>query len=57
MWKKGARLRVDGTLMGVEEDGSSLVPRWKRGHFSLLFDGACQVCFQARGRLSLSARK
>ena len=43
VWKKGARLRVDGTLMGVEEEGASLIPRWKRGHFSLLFDGACQV--------------
>ena len=43
VWKKGARLRVDGSLMGVEDEGPSLIPRWKRGHFSLLFDGATQV--------------
>ena len=43
MWKKGARLRVDGTLMGVEDEGPSLIPRWRRGHFSLLFDGSTQV--------------
>lgn len=35
----GNRLRVDGTLMGVEEKKRTLIPRWKRGHFSLLVNG------------------
>ena len=41
--KKGTRLRVDGTLRGAEEppeDGKApIFPKWKRGDFSLLFDG------------------
>lgn len=40
VWKKGTRLRVDGTLKGVEENAKSMLPQWKRGHFSILFDGA-----------------
>lgn len=40
VWKKGTRIRVDGTLKGVDEKSSSMIPEWKRGHFSLLFDGA-----------------
>ncbi|KAG2484521.1 hypothetical protein HYH03_016661 [Edaphochlamys debaryana] len=38
LWKKGGLIRVDGTLMGVDEDGQSMMPNWKRGHFSLLYD-------------------
>eukprot|EP00898_Chlorokybus_atmophyticus_P000429 jgi/Chlat1/1387/Chrsp12S01965 len=37
--KQGTSLRVDGTLMGINEKSASLVPEWKRGHFSLLFTG------------------
>jgi hypothetical protein len=32
----GKLLRVDGTLMGLDDKARSLIPRWKRGHFSLL---------------------
>jgi len=28
--------------MGVEDEQSSMIPKWKRGHFSILFDGATQ---------------
>lgn len=34
----GDRLRVDGTLMGLEEHRHSLIPHYKRGRFSLLVD-------------------
>ena len=41
--KRGCDLRMDGTLKGVEteEDGTSrsVLPKWKRGAFSLLFEG------------------
>jgi hypothetical protein len=41
--KRGSQLRMDGTLKGVEteEDGTSrsVLPKWKRGAFSLLFEG------------------
>lgn len=33
-------MRVDGSLQGVDEKAGTLIPTWKRGHFSLLFDGA-----------------
>ena len=33
-------MRVDGSLMGMDDKRTSLLPQWKRGHFSLLFDGA-----------------
>ena len=39
VWKKGVFMRVDGSLMGIDDKASSLIPQWKRGHFSLLFDG------------------
>ena len=42
VWKCGTRMRVDGSLMGVDDKARSLIPAWKRGHFSLLFDGAPQ---------------
>lgn len=51
--KRGACLRVDGTLKGLAEpdkgeggpsggsgSASSILPKWDRGAFSLLFDGA-----------------
>lgn len=40
MWKLGTKMRVDGSLMGMDDKRTSLLPQWKRGHFSLLFDGA-----------------
>jgi hypothetical protein len=36
----GDRLRVDGTLMGIDNKSLSLIPEWKRGHFSLIMDGS-----------------
>ncbi|KAK9816485.1 hypothetical protein WJX72_000874 [[Myrmecia] bisecta] len=39
VWKKGTCIRVDGSLMGMDDKARSLIPKWKRGHFSLLFDG------------------
>lgn len=33
-------MRVDGSLQGVDDKAGTLIPTWKRGHFSLLFDGA-----------------
>lgn len=39
IYKTGSRIRVDGTLMGIEKNSSSIIPEWKRGQFSLLFDG------------------
>lgn len=33
-------MRVDGTLMGVDTKSASLIPEWKRGHFSLVMDGS-----------------
>ena len=35
LWKRGDKLRIDGSLTGVDVEGS-LLPRWKRGRFSLL---------------------
>ena len=32
-------MRVDGSLMGIDDKANTLIPQWKRGHFSLLFDG------------------
>jgi hypothetical protein len=40
VWKRGTRMRVDGSLMGIDDKSGALIPEWKRGHFSLLFDGA-----------------
>ena len=39
VWKKGNLMRVDGSLMGIDDKAGTLIPQWKRGHFSLLFDG------------------
>lgn len=38
VYKVGNLLRVDGTLMGLDDRSRSFIPRWKRGHFSLLVD-------------------
>lgn len=38
VYKVGKLLRVDGTLMGMDERSHGLIPRWKRGSFSLLVD-------------------
>lgn len=40
MWKVGDRLRVDGSLMGIDTKSAALIPEWKRGHFSLIMDGS-----------------
>ncbi len=37
---QGGRIRVDGSLMGIDDHSPSLVPEWKRGHFSLLYDAS-----------------
>lgn len=39
VWKKGNLMRVDGSLMGIDDKAGTLIPQWKRGHFSLLFNG------------------
>ena len=39
VWKRGVLMRVDGSLMGIDDKANTLIPQWKRGHFSLLFDG------------------
>ena len=35
-------MRVDGTLMGMDEEVKKMIPQWRRGHFSLLFDASTQ---------------
>ena len=35
-------MRVDGTLMGMDEDVKKMIPQWRRGHFSMLFDASTQ---------------
>ena len=35
-------MRVDGTLMGMDEESKKMIPQWRRGHFSLLFDASTQ---------------
>lgn len=36
--KLGTRLRIDGSLMGLDRSVRSVIPRWRRGKFSLLID-------------------
>lgn len=36
IWKCGDRLRIDGTLVGLDMESHSLIPKWKSGHFSIL---------------------
>lgn len=38
--KRGRRVRIDGTLMGLDARRSGLLPQWRRGAFSILFDGS-----------------
>ncbi|GLI68183.1 hypothetical protein VaNZ11_012527 [Volvox africanus] len=38
LWKKGGFIRVDGSLMGIDVENANVVPTWKRGHFSLLYN-------------------
>ena len=35
-------MRVDGTLMGMDEEAKSMIPQWRRGHFSMLLDASTQ---------------
>ncbi|DBA81584.1 TPA: hypothetical protein ACH3X1_007353 [Trebouxia sp. C0004] len=42
VWKHDTRMRVDGTLMGMDEDVKKMIPQWRRGHFSMLFDASTQ---------------
>ena len=42
VYKRGTRVRVDGSLLGEAEEQASLLPKRKRGHFSILFDGGTQ---------------
>lgn len=35
-------MRVDGTLMGMDEEVKSMIPQWRRGHFSMLLDASTQ---------------
>ncbi|CAD7700140.1 unnamed protein product [Ostreobium quekettii] len=47
IWKQGTKIRVDGTLMGIDKSSARILPEWKRGKFSLLFDGIktpAQLC-------------
>jgi hypothetical protein len=43
--KRGSHVRVDGTLRGADEERNefgepkSMLPKWKRGAFSMLFVG------------------
>lgn len=39
IWKVGRMLRMDGSLMGLDTKSPSLIPQWKRGHYSLVVDG------------------
>lgn len=52
VWKLGNAVRVDGTLMGVEDNSKSLLPEWKRGQFSLLFHSA----YTMEGKSKVGAR-
>jgi hypothetical protein len=36
VWKRGPQLRIDGSLLGLDENPSRRLPAWKRGHFSVL---------------------
>lgn len=42
IYKKGPKVRIDGTLIGVDTSSGSLLPKWRRGRFSIIFDGQSQ---------------
>lgn len=46
VYKRGCRLRVDGHMKGMHEDGNTLLPCWKYGHFSILVDTDPQSAVQ-----------
>jgi hypothetical protein len=58
VWKLGNCVRVDGTLMGIDDKSKGLIPEWKRGQFSLLFhgeysaEGKSKVCNLPRAHAS-----
>jgi hypothetical protein len=31
VWKRGLRVRVDGSLVGVDKESAGMLPQWKRG--------------------------
>jgi hypothetical protein len=40
MFKVGSRLRIDGSLRGIDPESNALLPKWKIGPFSLLVDAS-----------------
>ncbi len=40
MFKVGSRLRIDGSLRGIDPNSNALLPKWKHGSFSLLVDAS-----------------
>lgn len=40
MFKVGSRLRIDGSLRGIDPNSNALLPKWKHGPFSLLVDAS-----------------
>lgn len=40
IYKVGLRLRVDGSLRGMDPTSRALLPRWRKGPFSLLMDAS-----------------
>merc|ERR1719353_1301095 len=43
--KVGCKLRIDGTLMGLDEEAATsgaMLPRWRRGRFSLILLGGSE---------------
>jgi ankyrin repeat domain-containing protein 13 len=40
MFKVGSRLRIDGSLRGIDPSSNALLPKWKHGPFSLLVDAS-----------------
>ena len=50
IWKKGQRIWVDSSLMGLRTRTRFMIPHWRRGHFSLLFDSTGLTAFVNRDR-------
>lgn len=36
IYKYGNRIRVDGSLMGLDDEAKTYMPEWKRSHFSIV---------------------